>query len=325
MRRASGTRAVGDRAYNRDRVYTARRHPAADHVEPPDRRRRGAGADDDPHRLLHHRARGGRSLRRHLRPPRPDARASRHRHAGPRQFHDGERRTFPREIPGGNDARGRPLHHQRSLARHRPSPRPDGREPGVPPGPDRRAVRQYRACHRHRRARHGPGRALGVRGRPLYPDRQMLRGGTGERDVLRFHSLRLAAAGRARGRRLFALRLQRRRRPPARSADGRIRDGEPRGARRIHFREQPARYARRDRKTAEGRLAFADPLRRLRGAGDARGGDDDCERTRSRSTSPARRGCPRAGSTCPPPIAAPMPRSASRSWSRRRYRTIGRA
>ena len=42
-------------------------------------------------------------------------------------------------------------------------------------GADRRAVRQHRARDRRRRPRHGPRGPLGVRGRNVYPDRQMLR------------------------------------------------------------------------------------------------------------------------------------------------------
>ena len=44
-------------------------------------------------------------------------------------------------------------------------------------GTHRRPVRQHRACDRRRRPRHGAGRPLGVRGRHVHPDRQMLRPG----------------------------------------------------------------------------------------------------------------------------------------------------
>ncbi|MFC7689051.1 hydantoinase B/oxoprolinase family protein [Paeniroseomonas aquatica] len=57
--------------------------------------------------------------------------------------------------PGQHDAAGRPLHHQRPLARHRPPARPDGGHSGFPERPDRRPLRQYRPYHRHRRPRHG--------------------------------------------------------------------------------------------------------------------------------------------------------------------------
>ena len=122
------------------------------------------------------------------------------------------RRALPAEIPHRHDARGRPLHHQRPLARHRPSARPDRRHPGVPQRPHRRAVRQHRARHRHRRPRHGARGPLGVRGRPVHPDHQMLRPGPAERNVLRLHPRRLAPAGGTGRRHLLAVRLQRRRR-----------------------------------------------------------------------------------------------------------------
>ena len=190
--------------------------PAADHVEPADRRRRGAGADHDPHRVLHHGARGGRPVRRHLRPARPHDGAGGHRHAGPRQLDGGKRRAFPARNSRPTTMRegdhyitndpwlGTGHLHDLTVV-----------TPGFPQRPHRRAVRQHRACHRHRRPRHGARRALGVRGRPVHPDRQMLRPGPAERDVLRLHPRRLAPAGGAGGRHLFAVRLQRRRRAPA--------------------------------------------------------------------------------------------------------------
>ncbi len=64
-------------------------NPPADHVEPPDRGGRGAGADHDPHGIFHLEARGRRFVCRRVRPPRPHAGAGRHRHAGARQF-DGQ-------------------------------------------------------------------------------------------------------------------------------------------------------------------------------------------------------------------------------------------
>ena len=73
--------------------------PSSDHVEPADRGCRGAGADHDPHRVLHHGAGSRRPLGRHLRPARPHDGAGGHRHARPRQLDGGERRAFPEEIP----------------------------------------------------------------------------------------------------------------------------------------------------------------------------------------------------------------------------------
>ncbi len=85
---------------NHDRTPQRRAgaNPYPDHVEPPDRGGRGAGADHDPHRVLDLGARGRRSFRRRVRPPGPHAGASRHRHAGPRQFHGQRRQAFPRSL-----------------------------------------------------------------------------------------------------------------------------------------------------------------------------------------------------------------------------------
>ena len=94
---------AGDRLMAQ-RNRRARADPSPDHVEPPDRRRGGAGADHDPHRVLHHGARGRRPVGRHLRPARPHDGAGGHRHARPRQLHGGERRPFPAQIPGRHDA-----------------------------------------------------------------------------------------------------------------------------------------------------------------------------------------------------------------------------
>ena len=52
---------------------------------------------------------------------RPHDGAGGHRHARPRQLDGGKRRPLPAQVPRRDDAAGRSLHHQRSLARHRPS------------------------------------------------------------------------------------------------------------------------------------------------------------------------------------------------------------
>ena len=64
---------------------------------------RDAGA----HRLLDQRARGGRHLRRRLRPRGPDAGPGGHRHAGARELHGAQRHPFHPRIPGRDDAAGR--------------------------------------------------------------------------------------------------------------------------------------------------------------------------------------------------------------------------
>ena len=60
-------------------------------------------------------------------------------------------------------------------------------------------------------------------------------------------------------------------------------------------------------------------------AGDAECGDDRSQRTASRWTTPAPPACRRAASTCRPPIAAPIPASASSASWRRRSPTTGPA
>ncbi len=95
-------RLAGDR-----RMSAADRHPQPGHVGPPDRRRRGAGAGAPAHRLLHHRARGGRPLRRRLRPRGPHAGPGGHRHARSRQLHGRIGQALHRHLPRGDDEGGR--------------------------------------------------------------------------------------------------------------------------------------------------------------------------------------------------------------------------
>ena len=98
-------------------------HRPADHVEPPDRGGRGAGAGADAHGVLADRARVRRSLGRRVRPAGPHAGAGRHRHAGPRQLDGGVGEALHPPFPARHDEAGRCLHHQRSLDGHRPSQR----------------------------------------------------------------------------------------------------------------------------------------------------------------------------------------------------------
>ena len=106
-----------------ERVKRRGPDPSADHVEPPDRRGRGAGAGADAHRLQPDRARMRRPLGRRVRPRGPHAGAGGHRHAGPRQFDGRVGQAFHRAFPARDDEAGRRLHHQRSLDGHRPSQR----------------------------------------------------------------------------------------------------------------------------------------------------------------------------------------------------------
>ena len=155
----------------------------ADHVEPADRRGRGAGADAAAHGLQPDRARVRRPLGRRLRPQGPHAGAGRHRHAGPRQLHGrvGEalHRHFPLETMQPGDAYitndpwmgtghlndfviTTPCFHKGKLVGavllHLP---PDG----------------------HRRHRLRAGRHRRVHGGPLHPVAQAARPGQGQRDA----------------------------------------------------------------------------------------------------------------------------------------------
>ena len=67
-------------------------------------------------------------------------------------------------FPLDDDEAGRPLHHQRPVADLRPSARSDRRQPDLPARRAGRPLRLDRACRRYRRARHGAGRAAGLRG-----------------------------------------------------------------------------------------------------------------------------------------------------------------
>ena len=146
-----------------------RRHRAADHVEPADRRGRGAGADAAAHGLLLHRARGGRPLGRHLRRQGPHAGAGRHRHAGPRQLHGGVGQALHPPLRARDHEARRRLHHQRSVDGHRPSQRLRHHHALLPQGQAGRPVLLHLASHGHRRHRLRARRHRRVHGRPLHP------------------------------------------------------------------------------------------------------------------------------------------------------------
>ena len=150
--------------------------------------------------------------------------------------------------------------------------------------------------------------------------------GPAERDVLRLHPRRLAPADRAGGRHLLAVRLQRRRGEAADRDDGRVRDGQPRSAGELHLRQLDRRHAGLHRRHCRrGSSAAEITLGRLRGAGDAARRDDHSGR---RDRGRFRRHLRPVGARhqrARPRIAAPIPASASRSWSRRRSPTTGRA
>ena len=188
--------------------------------------------------------------------------------------------------------------HQRSLARHRPSARSDGRQPGVPPGQDCRAVRQYRVMSstsagsawarkaRHRCVEEGLYIPI-VRcfeaqgGRTRRSSISFLAPGSRGLPVeLEGDVYSLCACNDAGARQLVRL-----------MDEFAMESLVLRSSGRIHFRgEQPCAQHHRDRKTAEGHLAFADPLRRLREAPvTLGGGDDDSERTLIEVDFPRRR------------------------------------
>src|SRR5579885_1700105 len=232
-------------------------NPHADHVVAADRRRRGAGADPGAHRVLDPGARGRRSVRRGVRPRRQHAGPGGDRDAGPRQFDGGGGQALPRRLPAAHDDRGRPLHHQRPVADLRPSARSHRGQPDLSARRAGRAVRQHRACRRYRRARHGAGRAPGLRGGagdpadgagPRRPD---------ERGPAAHPAGQRARAAAGRGRRLRARRLQRRRQPPPRRDDGRIRHHQSRPARRAHRRDLARGDAGGDPQAAARHLTLA--------------------------------------------------------------------
>ena len=152
---AAGTATVEEKT---DEHRRPEDHPHADHVEPPDRGRRGAGAGAPAHRVLAHRARGGRSLRRRVRHPRADARSGRDRHTRPRELHGGVGQPLPAPLPRRHDERGGHLHHQRSVDGHRAPQRLRADHPLLPSRQGRGTVLVHVAPHRHRRHRLRPRR-----------------------------------------------------------------------------------------------------------------------------------------------------------------------
>ena len=203
------------RRHERQTTRWPRIQPAG-HVEPPDRGGRGTGADHDPHRLLAPRcARPATSppasstctaaCWRRRSPARP-ATSTRWRKASAISC-----AKFPAETmqPGDHYITNDPwlgTGHLHDLTVVTP------------------AFHRGRIVGLFANTAHvidigglgmGPEGRIGVRGRAVHPDRQMLRPGPAERDVLRLHPRRLAPAGRAGGRHLFAVRLQRCRRAAA--------------------------------------------------------------------------------------------------------------
>ena len=317
---------AGDASADVARNQRAGADPSPDHVEPPDRRGRGAGADHDPHRLLHHGARGRRSVRRHLRSARPHDGAGGHRHARPRQFDGGKRRPFPAEVPGRDDAARRSLHHQRSVARHRPSARPDRRHArpsttsassACSPTPRTSSMSAASAWDRKAARCSRKGMYIPIvkcfdQGRPNETFFDFMRAGSRLPVELEGDIYSLCACNDAGAHRLVEMMDEFEMDSLDPLADF-IFDSSHR-ATLAEIARIPQRH-----------LPRRNLLRRLRGAGHAEGRDDHPAMTASRWTSPAPRAFRRAASTCRPPIAAPIPASASSASSRRRFPTTGRA
>ena len=181
-------------------------------------------------------------------------------------------------FPLATMSRGRPLHHQRPLADLRPSARSDRRQPDLSARRAGRAVRQHGACRRYRRARHGAGRAAGLRRGSRDPADAVGARGTVQRgsDAHRARQCSRAAAGR--GRHLCARRVQRRGQPAPRRDDGRIRHRQSRPARRAHHRDLEAGDDRRDRPAQTREIPLQRRYGRVRPAAASRRRDDDLAR-----------------------------------------------
>ena len=120
---------------------------------------------------------------------------------------------FLRKFPADDDAAGRSLHHQRSLARHRPSARPHRRHAGLPQRAASSACSPTPRTSSTSAASAWGRKAARVFEEGIYiPIVKCFDQGRAERDLLRLHPRRLAPAGRAGRRHLLAVRLQRRRR-----------------------------------------------------------------------------------------------------------------
>ena len=223
---------------------------------------------------------------------------------------------FLAQIPGRDDAAGRPLHHQRSLARHRPSARPHRRD--ARPSTAASIVGLF-ANTAHVIDVGGLG--MGPEGRSvfeeghLHPDRQMLRRGRGR---TRPSSTSSAPARACRSSSRATSTRSAPATTPARGGSSQMMDEFAHGRASTARRASSSSSSRAPRwprspSCRAGTYRGRDRLRRLRGRRcTLRAAMTIARRTRSRSISPAPRACPRAASTCRPPIAAPMPASASR-------------
>ena len=157
------------RGYAVESEYRAVANPHADHVD-----RLIAVVEEQAQTLVRTAfsttvREAGRPVGRGVRPRRQHAGAGGDRHARPRQFDGGGGQAFPRRLSAEDDEAGRPLHHQRPVADLRPSARSDRGQPDLPARRAGRPLRLHRPCRRYRRARHGAGRAPGLRGGAVDP------------------------------------------------------------------------------------------------------------------------------------------------------------
>ncbi len=234
---------------------------------------------------------------------------------------------FLRKFPAETMRAGRSLHHQRSLARHRPPARPDRRHPRLPSRPRSSGCSPTprtsstsaawawapRAARYSKKASTSRSSNASTRASPNETFFDFIRAGSRLPVELEGDIYSLCACNDAGVRRLAG-------------NDGRIRHGRPRRARRLHLRQLARRatiaeIARLPRGTYRAEISsdgYEEPVTPARR-------DDHPAATESRSISPARPACRRAASTCRRPIAAPIPASASNASWRPRCPTTGPA
>ena len=225
---------------------------------------RGASKDPGTHGLQRHRTRMRRPVRRCLRHQGADARAGGHGHPGSCELHGGIGQALPSSFLNRDDARGRHLHYQRSLAGNRTYQRLRSHDSLLQSRASRRALFLHVPYYGHRRCRHGTRRHGRAHGRHLHPDAEARRPGGNQRDSDGDDSGQYTPA-RGNGRRcLLAGRLQRYRLRSAGRDDGRIRFGETRLTCRIHLRQLLRCGDGRNRRVAEGHLPQHHAHRRIR-------------------------------------------------------------
>ena len=235
-------------------------------LEPARRRGQRAGGGAAAHVLHLHRARGGRPLRRRLRPARLDARPGGDGHAGPYQLDGALPAPHARRHPGGDAAAGRRPHHQRPVEGLGTSQRRHHRHARLPRRRLRRPLRLHLPYRRHRRPYPLRGGARGLRGGPLHPHHEALRRGAPRSRARRAHPRQCPPARAGDGRLPRPDRGRRRGRRAAARVHGRVRPRAARAARRRDRGPHRAGDAGVDRAAPPRRLHLRADLRRLRRA-----------------------------------------------------------